>query len=140
MINKVFLDTNLWLYAMIEQNNKQKQQQVEALLTSEDNEIYITTQVINEISYQLQKNAIAELQIEQIIQSFYDKYVVVNISKPILLIASQIRGRYSFAFWDSQIIASAIHAECNYLYSEFIAKNLSLTEEGGLKIINPFLV
>ncbi|MEM7181863.1 MAG: PIN domain-containing protein [Spirochaetota bacterium] len=139
MIYKTFLDTNLWIYALIDFGQKDKQKIAKQIISSEENEIYLTTQVVNEISFQVLKNNInLEEEITDIIHSFYDKYIVINMSKPILLLASQVRAKYSFSFWDSQIIASALHAECSILYCDFVAKTMSLPEANGLKLVNPF--
>ena len=51
--------------------------------------------------------------------------------------ACTIADKYQYSFYDSLIIASAIEAECQILYSEDMQHNQFI--EGKLKIINPFL-
>ena len=54
-----------------------------------------------------------------------------------LLIASQLRQRYSLSFWDSTIVATALNAGVPVLYSEDMQHGLTI--EGRLQIRNPFL-
>jgi len=51
--------------------------------------------------------------------------------------ASDLRSRYSFSFWDGLILASALFADAEILYSEDMQNGL--TVENKLKIVNPFV-
>jgi predicted nucleic acid-binding protein len=53
----------------------------------------------------------------------------------ILLSASQLRQEYSFSFWDSMVIACALAANAETLYSEDMQDGLIV--HGTLQIINP---
>ena len=59
------------------------------------------------------------------------------MSKEILLIASELRGKYKFSFWDSTIVASAVFFNCDILYSEDMQSGQKVN--GKLIIKNPFL-
>lgn len=97
----------------------------------------ISTQVINEVCVNLLKKAhFTEDQISQLIASFYEKYPVIELDKPTLLTASELRQRYSLSFWDSLIVASVQHADVSVLYSEDLQHGLAV--EGQLQVINPF--
>ena len=50
MSNKVFIDSNVWLYAAMESDNEKS---ILAKQVIEQNNIVISTQVINEISFNL---------------------------------------------------------------------------------------
>jgi predicted nucleic acid-binding protein len=52
-------------------------------------------------------------------------------------LAKQIIWRYDFQLFDSIIVASALEAGCETLYSEDMQHNMMV--EGRLKIVNPFL-
>jgi predicted nucleic acid-binding protein len=97
----------------------------------------VSTQVINEVCVNLIKRAqFSEQQVQQLIESFYAKYFVVELSKPLLLKASALRGQYAFSFWDSTIVASALYADASVLYSEDMQNGLVV--ESRVRIINPF--
>ena len=59
-----------------------------------------------------------EAQITQVIQEFYSSCAVVELNTDILLSASALRSRHHFSFWDGLIVASALSANTEVLYSE----------------------
>ena len=70
------------------------------------------------------------------IQGFYQIHNIIELDLNILLTASTLRTKYFFSFWDSLIIASALSANVNQLYSEDMQHGLIVE---GLQIINPFI-
>jgi predicted nucleic acid-binding protein len=133
---RCFVDTNIWLYAFIESKESGQKSPVARAVIERQN-IFVSTQVINEVCVNLIKKAgFSEEQISELIESFYEDYPVVEIDSTILLSASKLRRDYQFSYWDSLIVASALSAEVEILYSEDMQNNLVV--EGKLKIINPF--
>lgn len=131
-----FVDTNIWLYAFIEgevpdKTNKSRQIILEC-------EPIVSSQVVNEVCVNLIKKAgFDEERIRQLIDAFYEKYEVIEQDQSTLLVASQLRQKYSLSFWDSLVIASALQAQVETLYSEDVQHGLII--EDSLKIINPLL-
>ncbi len=117
-----FVDTNVWLYRLFDDKRipvaeKEKKRSIATNVTSV--EVIISTQVINEICANLlKKAAFNEQQIKAVIQSLCSRCIVVNLNISILEYASDIRSRYSVSFWDGLILASALSAGANILYSE----------------------
>ena len=88
-----FIDTNIWLYAFIEGDDPHKTARAKSLIETQ-RAIYISTQVINEVCVNVLKKAhFSEQQVQQLIESFYAKSVVVELSKLVLLKASALRGQ-----------------------------------------------
>jgi predicted nucleic acid-binding protein len=132
----VFIDTNIWLYAFLDTDEEEKSQRAKELFQQVDP--MLSVQVVNEVCVNLIKKAdFSEEQIARLIQSFYEKYPVVEMDESILLAASQLRQEYSFSFWDSMVVACALAANAEILYSEDMQNGLSV--RGALKIINPFV-
>lgn len=130
-----FIDSNIWLYAFVEADNIAKTKQARDLIRSVDP--VISTQVINEVCINLiRKAGFTEEQIRLLVISFFAKYTIVQLDRAILLLASRLRNRYSLSFWDSIIVASAIHASAAQLYSEDMQDGLLVAQQ--LRIINPF--
>jgi predicted nucleic acid-binding protein len=50
-------------------------------------------------------------------------------------LAYKIRLKQRFSYWDSLIVASAIHSECNILYTEDLQHRQRIEQ---LMVINPF--
>ena len=72
-----------------------------------------------------------------LIESFYLNYEIIELNREILIKASELRGRYPISFWDGLIVASALFADADILYSEDMQNGLLI--EKKLRIINPFL-
>jgi predicted nucleic acid-binding protein len=131
-----FIDTNIWLYALIEDDDPGKSARAKLLIETRS-AVIVSTQVINEVCINLIKKAqLPEQHVQQLIESFYAKYLVVELSKPLLLKASALREQYAFSFWDSLIVSSALSADASALYSEDMQDGLVV--EDRLRIINPF--
>jgi len=130
----VFIDTNIWLYAFLDTEESEKSTRAKELL--QQTEPMLSTQVVNEICVNLMKKVgFSEEQISQLIAALYEKYPIVELDENILLTASQLRQEYAFSFWDSLIVACALEANAEILYSEDMQAGLIV--RGVLKIINP---
>lgn len=131
-----FVDSNIWLYALIESQDKAKS--ARALQSIQSGNLCLSTQVINEICRNLIKKAgMVEADIQNLIESFHSKYIVTLISRDVMLKASALRVRHQFSFWDSQIVAAALSVGADALYSEDM--DTGLVVENKLKIVNPLL-
>lgn len=136
-----FIDTNIWLYRLFDDQRIDSQEMVEkrkiAVSVTQGENLIISTQVINELSVNLIKKAkFNESQIKGLILSLYNRCQVVEFNLSILESASNLRGQYQVSFWDSLIIASALASNANILYSEDMQDGLILSKQ--LRIINPF--
>ena len=122
MSNKTsFLDSNIWLYVLLNIQNEQntdRKREISISLTDSKG-IVISTQVVNEVCVNLlRKASFNEEQIKELIQDFYDRCTVIELNFEIITDASNLRLQYSFSFWDSLIVASALYAKVGILYSE----------------------
>lgn len=131
-----FVDTNIWLYSFIKSQDEEKSKIAKSIISGSD--IIISTQIINEMCVNLLKKAkFSEGKIQKLIQSLYKRYTVFELSQDILIKASEIRTEFTFSFWDSIVVASALDSEADYLISEDMQNGFKL--EDKLTIINPFL-
>jgi predicted nucleic acid-binding protein len=129
-----FVDSNIWLYAFIE-GDPEKKDIAQSLIKNA--KPVISSQVINEICVNLIRQAkLPEAQISELIETFYQKYDVVELHKDLLLVASQLRQDYAFSYWDSLIVAAAFASGAKILYSEDMQHGLIIHE--NLEIRNPF--
>jgi predicted nucleic acid-binding protein len=136
-MNKVFIDSNLWLYAFIEGQDADKHTKANHFLQTCQDTIVISNQVISEVSANLLRKAkIEESSLQAIIKAFYEKYEVVALHKANFLSASDIRVRYRLSYWDSLIMAVALQEGCTALYSEDLNNQQKIE---NLTIINPFV-
>ena len=131
-----FIDTNIWFYSFVEQDDPAKSQKARELIRAV--RPVVSTQVISEVCANLLKKAhMAEDTLAEVIASFYADYVVVAIDQAVLLDASRLRKRHSFSYWDSLIVSSALAGGCKVLYSEDMQHKLVIDQR--LTVLNPFL-
>ncbi len=136
MKDKTFVDSNLWIY-LYDEKEGVKQRRIEKLIIDNFNSIIISTQVLNEMYNILYKKIkIEQSEIKAIIVETVSNFEVASINVTDVLRAIEIKNKYSYSYWDSLIIASAIENGCTVLYSEDMQNNQLI--ESKLKIVNPF--
>jgi len=134
---KVFVDTNLWLYALVANDNDPRHQ-IAAEFILGLKRPWINSQVIREASSNLLKKAkIAETRLRAIIQDWYRDCEIHPSNASQHRLASELRERYAFSYWDSLIVAAALDAGCSTLFSEDMQHGLYIN--GSLTILNPFM-
>lgn len=136
--DRCFVDSNVWLYAF-STHQKEERKRLLAKQLIQNHSIVISTQVINEVCCNLiKKHKLDESSILKLIISFYNKYEILSLNLDIFESASNIRTHYQFSFWDSLIIASALSAGVDVLYSEDMQDGFVF--EKKMTIVNPFKV
>jgi predicted nucleic acid-binding protein len=146
MKDRVFLDTNIFIYALTEPKEKNKEEDLRkraislkllAKLFNEKN-IVISIQVLNELHFNMLRKFKLddELVINSIEENVFAIALVENLTVQTYTKASQIRKKYNISYWDSLVVASALESGCSTLYSEDMHNNLVI--ENSLTIINPF--
>lgn len=135
---KVFVDTNIWLYSLIQrvEGDDRHQQATDFLLQLACP--VINSQVIREIcSNLIKKVKMSEEQVRVLIDGWYQDCEVMTSNAAQHLLASRLRTSYSLSYWDSLIVAAAIDAGCTRLFSEDMQHGQTI--EDCLTIINPFI-
>jgi len=119
MNDKVFIDSNIWLYALIQGNvDDEKRERAKACII-DAKDIIVSTQIVNEVCINLiRKGKKDTLFIDQFLSNFVATYTVMSQTVDDVLKVSCIRKDYSFSYWDSLVIACAIRGNCNVLFSE----------------------
>lgn len=137
MTDKFFVDSNIWLYAFIH-GDEGKRTISKRIASSGGSKIALSTQVLNEVSFNLIKKAkVGEDFIRSLIQDMYAQYEVSLITEATMTLASAMRMKYGFSFWDSLIVASALECQCAVLHTEDMQNGQII--ENQLKIVNPFM-
>ena len=137
MSAKIFVDTNIWLYSLIQTSEEDARHQIAAAFLDRVEHPVISTQVIREATHNLIKKArMPEDSIRTLTSSWYQDCVVQESSEAQFLLASRLRGLYSLSYWDSLIVAAALDANCVTLYSEDMQHGQII--DGKMTILNPF--
>jgi predicted nucleic acid-binding protein len=138
MPGKVFLDTNIWIYAYSVDDNK-RQLAAQKLIETHQQKIVISTQVINEFVNVLQKKYKIDIDtislgVEEVVA--FSKIHRVDVAT--IRTAIAIVKAYNYSFFDSLIIASAYENKCSILYSEDMHNSHVIF--GVVTIKNPFII
>lgn len=136
MKDRIFVDTNILVYSLLENNSQKHNQTVNLMESLKGNYIFISTQVLNELYVSLQRHDIDETEIENKIKKIISIY---NISIPniaTIRLSWAIKRKYAFSYWDSLIIASALESNCSILYTEDMRDGQVIDDK--LRIANPF--
>lgn len=134
--DQCFVDSNVWLYAVIESPESATKSATARTLVSERR--LVSTQVVNEVCLNLLRKAQrTEEEIRRVVPAFHAQHRVVPINESTMLIASELREAYSLSYWDSLIVATALEAGATILYSEDMQHDLWI--HARLRIVNPFV-
>lgn len=132
MTARVFADTNLFIYAESQDQDKSSR----AIEIIQDAPV-ISSQVVNEtVSVLTRKHGFLLPEAHEIAESLLDLCEVVAVDADTVRKAIDLAKRYSLSHWDSLIIAAALLAECRTLFSEDLQHGQVF--DGQLTVINPF--
>jgi predicted nucleic acid-binding protein len=127
MKDKVFVDSNIWVYLFTSEDNAKSKAAYEYITQSAENcHLVISYQVINEVCCVLKKKKYTEPEIRRVANDLMALCQVCDFSGEIFLLASELREKYSFSYWDSQIVASALTSQCDILASEDMHNGLRI--------------
>lgn len=138
MKDKVFLDTNIMVYAH-DRSSGDKYAVAREIMDYlwESRRGVISVQVLQEFFVCVTQKILKPLLIKnaRIILEYLSTWDVVANDKYITLKAIDIQERYRFSFWDSMIIQAAIQGQARILLSEDLPDGQVVKD---LKILNPF--
>jgi predicted nucleic acid-binding protein len=136
MLANTFIDSNILLYAF--SNTVLEKQQKARQCLKENRAFCISPQVINEVSANLLKKMdFMEDEVSLFVKTSYQRYIVTPLTESTFITASKLRQTYRLSYYDSVIVASALLAPCEQLYSEDMQHGLRINNQ--LTIINPFI-
>ena len=129
---KVFIDTNIVIYALGPASTKTPLAVPLFVGTPS-----ISTQVLSETANVATKRLALPLpEVRKLITTLEVICQVEIISLTTIHIAFDIQEQYGFSWYDSLIVATALEAGCDTLYSEDMQDGQMI--EGRLRIANPF--
>ncbi len=135
MKDSSFIDSNILLYCYSETEPDKK---ARAIAVSKGTNVFISTQVLKEFSNVLSRKFKFEWNdIINAIDEVTGNFLIFINHPETIKSACSIAHKYQFSFYDSLIIASALEAGCNILYTEDLQHDQLI--EGKLRIVNPFI-
>jgi predicted nucleic acid-binding protein len=136
MSGKVFVDSNIFIYAKIKSQDAEKHIDAQSLLRSLDRQVIISVQVLNEFYNTLIRIGVDDATIQDSLKQIVRSALTQSINKSTIELCWKMRNKYHYSYYDSLILASAVESRCTILYSEDMQHGQVI--EKKLKIVNPF--
>jgi predicted nucleic acid-binding protein len=137
MIENVFIDTNIFIYAYTQDEEYKYEISSDLLRENVTREnIVVSVQVINEFYSIMTKYKHSHKQIEKYLKEIAEQVKVNPLNLRTIERCLLIKEKYYYSWWDSLILTSALESNCSILYSEDLQHGQVI--EGSLKIVNPF--
>ena len=128
-----FADTNIVVYAVGQDSDKRTK--ARQILTQG---VIVSSQVINEtVSVLTRKQGANLVAAHEVAESLLELCEVAPVDESTIREAIRLVRRYKLSHWDSLIVAAALLAGCEKLYSQDMQHGQVFDEQ--LKVINPFL-
>lgn len=129
---KAFIDTNVLIYLLTA--DEQKAELAESILRTGG---VISVQVLNEMAnVAIRKHAMSWEEVSEFLGLIRELCLVEPLTTETHDVGRRIAERYKLSLYDGMIVAAALLAECDILYSEDMHNGLLIEKQ--LRIFNPF--
>ena len=137
MSGRVFLDTNVLIYAASSRGAPAKFARAEEIMAKGG--FAISTQVVGEFVRNIQSPKkmsppLSDAEVDHWVDRLFE-FEVIAVDQEIILDAIVLQRRYQIDFWDSQILAAARRVGAQVLYSEDLSHGQTY---GSVRCENPF--
>ena len=130
---KIFFDTNTLLYLLSADSKK-----ADWVSKNIEQSNVISIQVLNEFtSASLRKIKITHAELDEFLDLFSSTFSIRSLDMDTFETGLSVSRRYGYQHYDSMIIAAALQAGCERLYSEDMQHRQII--EKKLQILNPFI-
>ena len=131
---RAFVDTNVLVYSQSNDGEKT----AKAIILLEQYPV-INTQVINEaISVLTRKCGVSRQNAYELADLWLDACEVESVTVSTIRQAMLLTQKHMLSHWDALIVAAALLAKCDILYSEDMQHGYVF--DNCLRVVNPFLV
>jgi predicted nucleic acid-binding protein len=134
MTGKVFLDSNIAVYAA-DRRDSRKQRRAEEVLLEADEWLVVSTQVLQETFASLTRKARAPHLVARAYVLGLANYEVVSLTPDHIRNAIDYSDSLRISFWDALIVAAAESANCAAICTEDLNSGQTIR---GMRIWNPF--
>jgi predicted nucleic acid-binding protein len=133
MTGRAFVDTNVVVYAF-DPDDPRRESALHLLARSDG--IVISSQIVSEfVNVMIRKRWLASPDLAEAARTLMRQFELVPLDHAVLDRALTVHARHRTSWWDALVVAAALEAECDVLYSEDF--NAGQTIE-GLTVHNPF--
>ena len=132
----VFIDTNIWVYALSSQDHAKKKVAVELIAKSyRDDVICVSSQVVKEFAnFAFRKTDKSAAEINAMLSKI-GSYAFVADTKELIREGVAAKETWQVNFYDALIIAAATKAGCSTIFTEDLNSG---QKYGSVIAVNPF--
>lgn len=130
-----FVDTNVWVYAHLKAPGEPRHPQALKLIENAAR-LVVSTQVLGEYYNAMLRNRIPDALIVKNLAGIVALCQLRPVDLAVVQAAAELRQRYGYSYWDSQLLAAALSEDCDTFYSEDMQADQII--DGRLRIVNPF--
>ncbi len=138
MSDRVFLDTNILLYAYdVDAGNKHRVARDLVCRLWNENTGVLSTQVLQEFYVNVTAKIptpLAPARARSVLRNYLAWHVETNSAESVLM-ASEVQEQNRLSFWDALIVVAASNAGASMLYSEDLNHDQMIE---GVRVCNPF--
>ena len=129
MTDRIFVDSNVWVYLFTDEKNIKNRAANEYITkNAKTNRLIISYQVLNEVCCVLKKKKYTEPEIRFVVGDMIGLCEVCDYSEEIIYLASELRDMYLLSYWDSHIATSGLASQCSVLASEDMQDGLIINK------------
>ena len=134
-MSRVFVDTNILVYAVDEDAGEKSERAKAALKPFYHTDIrpVISVQVVHEFAYRLFRWGMNQERVETLLRPMYHWRVVSN-DLNVFREAMALKQRFQLSFWDSLILAAALVGQADEIWSEDFNTG---QDYAGILAVNP---
>jgi predicted nucleic acid-binding protein len=129
-----FVDTNIWVYAHLDDASDPRCERAWELVNGLIRPV-ISPQVIAEYYNVMLRNCRDDVWIQGNLEDMLEHCILQPLGRVVVSRAIAIRARYGFSYWDCQIAAAALEAGCDTLFTEDLQPGQLI--DGALTVANP---
>ncbi len=137
MTEPIFVDTNVWVYAVDGADPAKRERALEAIAPAPGRDLVVSTQVLTEFYVVVTRKLAVPVSMEDAEAMVRQLSVLPVVAIDASLVVSAIAGsrEWQISIWDALILRAAAVAGCRRLLSEDLADG---TTYGSVVVENPF--
>lgn len=137
MTEPIFVDTNVWVYAVDGADPAKRERALEAIAPAPGRDLVVSTQVLTEFYAVVTRKLAVPVSIEDGEAMVRQLSILPVVAIDSSLVVSAIAGsrEWQISIWDALILRAAAVAGCRRLLSEDLADG---TTYGSVVVENPF--
>src|SRR5271155_2989411 len=140
MSGRFFLDTNIFVYSFDTGNSRKRKKAGELVAEAvKSRRGAISYQVVQEflhLAFRRFASPLTIVEAEEYLGTIFRPLRIVHSSLALCVQALHVQGRYRLSWYDSLIVAAAMEAGCDILYSEDLQDGQRF---GATRVRNPFV-